>query len=131
MAFAKKSVRGRCCPSSLYTCPPDLRPEGLARDCHLKGSPDFEQFYISGFPESTQFSFKSVASTSFATPAYVEFIGFALHLTKKIFAGRSQALRPVPLEGSFLLGRSFMRGAILDLRTLMAAASRLVLICEA
>jgi hypothetical protein len=55
----QKSVRGRCCPSSLYTCPPYLRPEGLARDCHVKGSPDFEQFYISGFPESTQFSFKS------------------------------------------------------------------------
>jgi hypothetical protein len=40
----------------------------LARDCHLKGFPDFEQFCIHGFPRSTQF-FKSVASTSFATPA--------------------------------------------------------------
>ena len=40
VAFAKESVRGRCCPSSLYTCPPDLRPEELARDCHVQGFPD-------------------------------------------------------------------------------------------
>jgi len=25
---------------------------GLARDCHLTGSPDFEQFYVSGFPRA-------------------------------------------------------------------------------
>ena len=42
---------------------------GLARDCHLRGFPDFEQFCFSGFPESTQIALKSVASTSFATPA--------------------------------------------------------------
>ncbi len=24
---------------------------GLARDCHLRGFPDFEQFYIQGFPQ--------------------------------------------------------------------------------
>jgi hypothetical protein len=59
----------RCCPSSLYTFPRALRPLGLARDCHLRGSPDFEQFYVSDFPERTQIAFKSVASTSFATPA--------------------------------------------------------------
>ena len=56
----------RCCPSSLYTFP----FPGLARDCHLTGSPEFGQFYIAGFPGSTQVGSKSVASTSFATPAY-------------------------------------------------------------
>ena len=47
--------RFRCCPSSLYTFPAgrSLRP-GLARDCHLKGSPEFGQFCIAGFPVSTQ-----------------------------------------------------------------------------
>ena len=59
----------RCCPSSLYTFPPDVRPAGLARDCHLRGFPDFEQFCFSGFPKSTQIALKSVASTNFATPA--------------------------------------------------------------
>jgi len=24
---------------------------GLARDCHFRGFPDFEQFYIQGFPQ--------------------------------------------------------------------------------
>jgi len=42
---------------------------GLARDRHLTGFPEFEQFYVQGFPRRTQ-SFKSVASTDFATPAY-------------------------------------------------------------
>jgi hypothetical protein len=55
----------RCCPSSLYTFP----FPGLARDCHLTGSPEFGQFCIFGFPESTQVWLKSVASTNFATPA--------------------------------------------------------------
>ncbi len=41
---------------------------GLARDRHVKGFPEFEQFYFPGFPGSTQF-FKSVASTGFATSA--------------------------------------------------------------
>src|SRR5260370_33322129 len=55
----------RCCPSSLYTFPfPDW-----VRDCHLTGFPEFGQFCIFGFPESTQVWSKSVASTSFATPA--------------------------------------------------------------
>lgn len=42
---------------------------GLARDCQLKGFPEFEQFCIAGFPASTQEWSKSVASTDFATPA--------------------------------------------------------------
>jgi hypothetical protein len=40
----------RCCPSSLYTFP----FPGLARDCHLTGSPEFGQFCSFGFPEGTQ-----------------------------------------------------------------------------
>ena len=36
----------------------------------MTGSPDFEQFCASGFPEGTQIALKSVASTNFATPAY-------------------------------------------------------------
>ena len=36
-----------------------------------EGFPDFEQFYVPGFPGRTQIlAFKSGASTSFATPAY-------------------------------------------------------------
>jgi hypothetical protein len=42
----------------------------LARDRHLRGFPDFEQFCVPGFPEGTQIVLKSVASTNFATPAY-------------------------------------------------------------
>ena len=56
----------RCCPSSLYTFP----FPGLARDCHLTGFPDFEQFCTAGFPAGTQVWLKSVASTNFATPAH-------------------------------------------------------------
>jgi hypothetical protein len=43
----------RRCPSSLYTFPKRnlwSSASGLARDCHLTGSPEFEQFYIAGFP---------------------------------------------------------------------------------
>jgi hypothetical protein len=40
----------RCCPSSLYTFP----SPGLARDYHLKGFPEFEQFCTLGFPGGTQ-----------------------------------------------------------------------------
>jgi hypothetical protein len=43
----------RCCPSSLYTFPTVFGP-GLARDRHVTGFPDFEQFCIAGFPASTQ-----------------------------------------------------------------------------
>jgi hypothetical protein len=34
----------------------------LARDCHSKGFPDFEQFCIAGFPASTQVLSESAAS---------------------------------------------------------------------
>lgn len=60
----------RCCPSSLYTFP----LSGLARDRHLTGFPEFEQFCIAGFPASTQGWLKSVASTNFATPASQAFL---------------------------------------------------------
>ena len=43
----------RCCPSSLYTFPACFGP-GLARDRHVTGFPEFEQFCIAGFPASTQ-----------------------------------------------------------------------------
>jgi hypothetical protein len=59
-------IRFRCCPSSLYTFP----LPGLARDCHAKGFPEFEQFCTCGFPQSTLGRLKSVASTNSATPAY-------------------------------------------------------------
>ena len=60
----------RRCPSSLYTFPRVRVLGGLARDSHLTGFPEFEQFCTSSFPAGTQ-SFKSVASTSFATPALI------------------------------------------------------------
>jgi hypothetical protein len=41
----------RCCPSSLYTFPGWNIWPGLARDCHLRFSPEFEQFRIAGFPD--------------------------------------------------------------------------------
>jgi len=44
----------RCCPSSLYTFPTGFPRKGLARDRHLTGFPEFEQFCIAGFPTSTQ-----------------------------------------------------------------------------
>ena len=40
----------RRCPSSLYTFPSGVFRTGLARDCHLTGFPEFEQFYIASFP---------------------------------------------------------------------------------
>ena len=56
----------RCCPSSLYTFP----FRGLARDRHVTGFPDFEQFCTAGFPAGTQvLSLKSDASADSATPA--------------------------------------------------------------
>src|SRR6185503_10190171 len=46
----------RCCPSSLYTFPTEsyLLRLGLARDRHVTGFPDFEQFCTAGFPTGTQ-----------------------------------------------------------------------------
>jgi hypothetical protein len=52
----------RCCPSSLYTFALTVRFRRLARDCHVKGFPEFEQFCSLGFPKRTQ-TFKSLAST--------------------------------------------------------------------
>jgi hypothetical protein len=62
LAFAAASALG----AARLVSTPSL--SGLARGCHLTGFPDFEQFCVHGFAGSTQ-SFKSVASTSFATPA--------------------------------------------------------------
>ena len=48
---------------------PVVRP-GLARDRHVTGFPDFEQFCTAGFPTGTQvLSLKSDASADSATPA--------------------------------------------------------------
>ena len=59
--------RLRRCPSSLYTF--RLVKGGLARDYQEQGFPEFEQFCIAGFPREHPISFKSAASTNFATPA--------------------------------------------------------------
>lgn len=62
--------RFRRCPSSLYTFRVDRRSIRLGSGLPGKGFPEFEQFCIDGFPhEHSVLSFKSVASTSFATPA--------------------------------------------------------------
>jgi hypothetical protein len=53
--FTMAGKRGdRCCPSSLYTFPQRRCAVGLARDCHLTGSPEFGQFCTPGFPGGTQ-----------------------------------------------------------------------------
>lgn len=45
----------RCCPSSLYTfASRHSAGTRLARDCQLKGFPEFEQFCTLGFPRGTQ-----------------------------------------------------------------------------
>ena len=116
----------RCCPSSLYTFP----FPGLARDCHLTGSPEFGQFCIFGFPESTQVWSKSVASTSFATPAWG--IAIAVPLAS---ANRERRRCGFPyfrrILGRFAFaapfedrpfGRSFGAAGIAALLTLTAAA---------
>lgn len=33
---------------------PPSRPQGLARDRHVRGFPEFEQFYVADFPARTQ-----------------------------------------------------------------------------
>ena len=97
-----KCRRVRCCPSSLYTFPAgrSLRP-GLARDCHLTGSPEFGQFYVAGFPASTQV----VASSPLRLPfrharrgnlAIARFVGRATAFSA--VAGGPARL-PVPLAG--------------------------------
>ena len=52
--FTVARSRFRCRPSSLYTFAPVDRPVRLARDCQVKGFPEFGQFCIPGFPGSTQ-----------------------------------------------------------------------------
>jgi hypothetical protein len=102
--------RFRCCPSSLYTFP----SPGLARDCHVKGFPEFEQFCICGFPQSTHGRLKSVASTNSATPAYrLRLILVRLVITKKkltlispdllpcLFSARYQASSCFALFGGY------------------------------
>ena len=125
----------RCCPSSLYTFP----FPGLARDCHLTGSPEFGQFCIFGFPESTQVWSKSVASTSFATPA--QGIAIALPLAS---ANREPRSRGYPYFRGCLgrfafaapfgvrpFGRFFGAAGIAALLTLTAAASIMFLMWAA
>jgi hypothetical protein len=56
----------RCCPSSLYTFPQNIRAWlGIA----IQGFPDFEQFCSAGFPGGHSIFLKSAASADFATPA--------------------------------------------------------------
>jgi len=47
---------------------------GLARDYHLTGFPEFDEFYICRFQQSTQILIKSLVSTNFTTPALCPFI---------------------------------------------------------
>jgi len=77
---------------------------GLARDCQLKGFPEFEQFCIAGFPVSTQHWSKSVASTDSATSAQpTEPIEVGRFLAKQVIGFvRSRVIRPRTL--GFLLG---------------------------
>ena len=63
----RSASRLRCCPSSLYTFPCAFVP-GLGSGLPVTGSPEFGQFCTTGFPAGTQ-AFKSLASTSSATPA--------------------------------------------------------------
>ena len=67
--FTLARARLRCCPSSLYTFRRAMWvPEAWLGIATWRGFPDFGQFYSPGFPGCTQL-LKSVASTSFATPA--------------------------------------------------------------
>ena len=67
--FTLALSRFRCCPSSLYTFAPVVRPERLARDCLLPVSPNLGSSAPSVSRRALKL-FKSLASTSFATPAY-------------------------------------------------------------
>src|SRR5208337_1950113 len=53
----------------LVSTPSRSAAPGLARDCHLTGFPEFEQFCIASFPASTQVWSESTASAGSATPA--------------------------------------------------------------
>ena len=50
----------RWSPLSLYT----FSFLSLARDCHFKGFPEFDDFYFEDFSSSTQFTLKSVDSSA-------------------------------------------------------------------
>ena len=64
--FTIPRERFRCCPSSLYTFPENIRAWlGIA----IQGFPDFEQFYSAGFPDGHSISLKSAVSADFTTPA--------------------------------------------------------------
>jgi len=96
----------RRCPSSLYTFP----VWGLARDRHVTGFPEFEQFCIAGFPASTQVLLKSGAYAISPRPR-------GLHR----FYPSCSAVGSSFFFFVFVFGR----------RMLIAAASRLFLRCEA
>lgn len=69
---------------------------GLGSGLPVTGSPEFEQFCTSGFPAGTQ-AFKSLASTSSATPA------LALNLSIKALCanGKAQACESWRPQGGF------------------------------
>ena len=94
---------------------------GLARDCQLKGFPEFEQFCIAGFPVSTQDWSKSVASTDSATSA-LTMAGYSR------VRNHSQA-RYAGYPSSFATRRDL--GCGFGLRTLMTEASNMFLMCAA
>jgi hypothetical protein len=66
--FTLARSRVRCCSSSLYTFAPVVRPERLARDCLLPVSPNLGSSAPSVSRRALKL-LKSLASTSFATPA--------------------------------------------------------------
>ncbi len=99
---------------------------GLARDCHLTGFPEFEQFCIPGFPRGHSRSFKSVASTNSATPAKPSRYsrpglgrrGFRRRATaprpakgRGAPAGNDQALREIKMSLLFAVPVLFAAGA--------------------
>jgi hypothetical protein len=55
-----ENPRIRCCPSSLYTSRLKF-PSGLALGIAMSGFPEFEQFYIAGFPGEHSSFLKSAA----------------------------------------------------------------------
>src|SRR3984885_4020343 len=66
LAWARSRLR--CCPSSLYTFAPVVRPERLARDCLLPVSPNLGSSAPSVSRRALNL-LKSLASTCSATPA--------------------------------------------------------------
>src|SRR5580700_8540354 len=66
--FTFARSRLRCCPSSLYTFAPVVRPGRLARDCLLPVSPNLGSSAPSVSRRALNL-LKSLASTNFATPA--------------------------------------------------------------